>query len=277
MIAALFLAAAQTAAPVSPPAACEDRLVPYGVEAGQDWSLTLAAPGGGSLDYVGAEHLRDPAHPQFAAIDAAYAAARPTVVFYEGPDRGVGADGPDTIRTRGEAAYVRFLARQGQAAVRSLEPPPAEQMKHLIGRFGGENVALFFFVREAVRIRDREGLSGKALDQAVSSLLTKASAMGLMPTGTTADLGWLDAAYARNFPGPPDWRQAKTEWFDPMREDLFTNAINRADSEFRNVWMYRQLTAAVLSGDRVFAVVGRNHVPRQAPALRCALGGTASR
>ena len=48
-------------------------------------------------------------------------------------------------------------------------------------------------------------------------------------------------------------------------------AINRASSEFRNRHMYAVLAGAARSGERVFAVVGRNHVPMQAPALACAL------
>ena len=50
-------------------------------------------------------------------------------------------------------------------------------------------------------------------------------------------------------------------------------AINAASSEARNAHMYRVLSRAALSGERVFAVVGRNHVPMQAEALRCALAG----
>ena len=35
--------------------------------------------------------------------------------------------------------------------------------------------------------------------------------------------------------------------------------------------MYKVLTKAVREGNRVFAVVGRNHIPMQEPALRCTL------
>lgn len=35
--------------------------------------------------------------------------------------------------------------------------------------------------------------------------------------------------------------------------------------------MARLLVETVASGERVIAVVGRNHVPLQAPAIRCGL------
>ena len=54
------------------------------------------------------------------------------IVFYEGPDRGIGSDAEDTIRTRGESGFARFLASQGHAEARSLEPSPGEQMGMLL-------------------------------------------------------------------------------------------------------------------------------------------------
>ncbi|MBA3321606.1 MAG: hypothetical protein H0T45_09230 [Pyrinomonadaceae bacterium] len=47
--------------------------------------------------------------------------------------------------------------------------------------------------------------------------------------------------------------------------------INQESSGYRNLHMFRVLAQAAREGKKVFAVVGRNHVPMQAPALRCAL------
>ena len=74
-----------------------------------------------------------------------------------------------------------------------------------------------------------------------------------------------------------DFISAPSAWFDPAADDAVTGgrfmaAINAASSEVRDVHMYRVLARAARSGERVFAVVGRNHVPMQAEALRCALG-----
>jgi hypothetical protein len=66
--------------------------------------------------------------------------------------------------------------------------------------------------------------------------------------------------------------------FDPLKSSaetggIFTNDVNRASSEFRTRHMYTVLATAAARADRVFAVVGRDHVPAQAAALRCALAG----
>lgn len=275
-------AAALIAADPAALAACETRLLSYEgwtETADTRWSLDLAAPGEGRLVYVGAEHSRDPAAPQFAAIEAAFVEARPTVVFYEGPDRGVGTDARDTIETRGESGYARWLAARDGARVARLEPGPTDQLQALTQRFPADQVMLFFALREAVRLRDREHLTGAALDDAVARLLGQAEglarASGFEPPFT--DLAGLDATYRRHFPDGPDWRAAPEVWFQPTADDAetggrFMGAINAASSAFRNVHMYRVLATAALDGERVFAVVGRNHVPMQAPALACALG-----
>jgi hypothetical protein len=231
---------------------------------------------GERLLVYGARHSRDPEAAQFAEIDALFQTQQPTLVFFEGPDRGVGADPEDSIRTRGESGYLRFLASRAGAPARSLEPPPADQVRHLSGRFPADQVALFFVLREATRMRDREGLSGPALDAAVARMLERAGAMQLLPeaAGTLAGLDALQAAYARYWKTPARWQDARSAWFDPVgrtRDGRFLHALNRADSAYRDQWMYRQLARAALGGERVMAVVGRNHLFVQADALRCAL------
>jgi hypothetical protein len=254
---------------------CLDHVVPYTpgqpVYADSAFGLLLDGPGG-ALHYVGAEHSSDPGHAQFAAIEAAFAAFRPTVVFYEGPERPLEETAEGTIRSFGESGYARFLARAAGVPVARLEPDPAEEFGAVGGTVGMEQGTLFFVLREAARLRDRRGLTGAELDAAIASLLERAAAVGL----PVASLDSLEAAYHRHFTTPADWRDAPAAWFDPFADDAATGgqfmaAANRASSDFRNRHMTRVLAAAARGGGRVFAVVGRNHVPMQAAALRCAL------
>lgn len=262
------------------PAECVARTLDYATwrEApGQQWDYRWSGEVGGALTLIGAEHQRDPAHPQFARIAAAFADAHPDLVFFEGPDRGIGADAEESIRTRGESGHVRFLAAQAGAEVRSLEPSPGQQLGMLLADHPVDRVLLFFVLRETARLRDREGLAGAALDAAVQTLLERSAAMAAQGGLTLpfADLAGLEAAAARYWPGR-DWRALPADWFSPGADDaatggVFLGAINRADSVNRDRHMVRQLIEAARGGRRVFAVVGRNHVPMQAPALDCAL------
>ena len=244
---------------------------------GQEWNYRWSSGENRAVTILGAQHQRDPAHVQFGEIAAAFAQARPTLVFYEGPDRGVGATGEETIRTRGESGYVRFLAAQAGVAARSLEPSPGEQIAMLLAEHPIERVNLFFLLREAARLREREGRTGAALDEAMRMLIARSGQMAAQADLAlpVTDLASLDAAVRRHWP-ERDWRTLPSEWFSPGADDartggLFLAAINRSDSMNRDRHMVARLVEAVRAGNRVFAVVGRNHVPMQRPALDCAL------
>jgi hypothetical protein len=259
---------------------CEAKLVRYEdwVEAPDTaWALDLSrAPG--HLVYIGVEHSRDAEDRQFAMIEQTFAQARPTIVFYEGPDRGIGADGRDTIRTRGESGFVRWLASEAGVPVRTLEPSPIDLFRGLSADYPADQVELFFVLREAARLRDREHVSGPALTSAVGALLSRLQSLVGETTLPFATVSGLETAYASYWNAGPDWRSVPAAWFDPNADDAKTGGrfmakLNAASSERRNVYMYRALATAALAGERVYAAVGRNHVPMQASALRCAITG----
>jgi len=261
----------------TPPTACEARIVHYAgwrEAPGQKWSFA-ATKDGASISVFGAEHSRDPAHAQFAQIAAAFASARPTAAFFEGPDRGLAVTADEAIRTQGESGYLRFLAAEARLQAQSLEPSPGDLMRDLGRQFDGDQVFLFFVLRETARLRDREHLAGEQLDPAVAKLLGKAGplahAAGLKTSIT--DLTSLTSASNRYWPSM-DWRTLPSAWFSPGEgpaDAKFLPAINTAVSETRNLHMVRLFTAAAANGERVFVVVGRNHVPMIVPALECAL------
>ena len=273
----MFAAFAVLLAAAQPPARCPDVLDYAGWREapGQAWDYRWPE-GEPRLVVIGASHSGDPGHPQFARIAAEFAAAKPTLAFFEGPNRGERASAEQTIRETGESGYLRFLAKAAGAKVRTLEPTPAEQFGMLVKAFPADQVLLFFVLRETVRLRDREKLSGDALDAAVAKLLAQAAqaAPGLPFT----DVAGLDAAARRYWPDR-DWRAAEARWIGPGADDAetggrFIGAINRADSTNRNRHMVRIFAEAVNAGERPFVLVGRNHVPMQVAALDCALGGS---
>ncbi len=261
----VFTAAAQTPD-------CLDRVAAYEAAppllAGD--TLRLAGSGGGSLLYVGATHTSDPADPFFERLDEMATRFKPTLVFFEGPDRGVEAGRAETIRALGESGYARFLAAQHGARVARLEPPPQQEFAAVADTLGAERAALFFVLRETARLRDRRGLTGDTLRQAVAELIARAAPLGL----PISSLETLDTLFQRLVTPTTGWEKVPGAWFDPLRFDedaYFFPTANRASSHFRNRHMVTALAEAVTNGERVLAVVGRNHLPSQAPALRCLL------
>lgn len=257
---------------------CETRILDYRTWQAapyQSWHYAGKARAGGAIELFGAEHLRDPAAPQFAEIAAAFAAAKPTLAFFEGPDRGLAENAEAAIRTQGESGYLRSLAASAGIPAHTLEPGPLDQIVSLKGRFPDDAIILFFVLRETARLRDREGRTGADLDAAVAALLQKIEPLAVKAqlASSIHDLPTLAAA-ARTYWPARDWRQLPADWFTPgqgVDEARFLPAINTAVSDFRNVHMVHLFGDAAARGERVFVVIGRNHVPMLAPALDCRL------
>lgn len=239
---------------------------------GQEWDYRSP-----QLAMIGASHSRDPEHEQFARIAASFAEARPTLAFFEGPDRGFKDSAEETIKATGESGYLRHLAARAGIPARSLEPSPVDQLQALAEQFPLDQILLYFVVREATRMRDREGLTGDALEAAVARLLSR---LQPLTAGAGIDLPFSDtdglqSAFSRYWPGR-DWKTAEAYWFQPGADDrrtggVFAAAINRADSTNRNRHLVKLVSEAIASGERPFVVIGRNHVPMVAPALDCLL------
>jgi hypothetical protein len=262
-------------------APCEGKLVSYlnwKETPDTKWSLIISEATGSKLTYIGAQHSDNENDPQFTSIKEAWAQQKPTLAFFEGPDRGTADTESETIKKFGESGYVRYLAKEAGIKTQTLEPGPQDEVNYLLSlkKFTPEQIKLFFILREASRLRDRKGLNEAELKATIAQLIPKAN--NIFPELATVipDMDGLQTAYKKYWTAPANWWQAPVQWFDPLKEGAetggkFTNEINRYNSEFRNLHMYRILTDAVLRGEKVFAVVGRNHVPMQAEAIRCAL------
>ena len=111
---------------------CADRLVSYSdwSEAeGQAWHLDIHVSNGGRLHYFGAVHSSDPKHPQMAEIEERWNQVEPTLAFYEGPNRGIGADAFETISKYGESGYTRYLADQAGHSITPAQSPSGRLLK----------------------------------------------------------------------------------------------------------------------------------------------------
>lgn len=278
LLAPSALTAQQKQAPESTLARCSEKLIPYA-----KWDrvknpirrVNLGSSSKGRLYYFPAGHSSDPADPQFREIERAWSKVKPTIAFYEGPNRPIATTRDETIRQTGESGFVRFLATRDGIEIARLEPPPEDEANFIMQKFTPEQVKLFYVLREAQRLRERRKLPEAELRTAIAQLLERASQIKGIGS-VINNLDELEAAYRRYWKSPEHWWQAPSEWFDPLNSSantggVFTNEINQMSSEYRNRHMYEVLARAALEGKRVFAVVGGNHVPMQEPALRCAL------
>jgi hypothetical protein len=264
--------------PQDPLATCAEKLVPYSSwrEPSSDWLLLQAWNGsGGELYYFGTRHSNDPRHPQLACIEHALESFEPTLLFYEGFEDQIETSRDDTVRRYGEPGFVRYLAAVRGVAATTLEPDPRDEIGHLLPLRPPEQVKIYSLLRETVLRRERLGHSKEEIRDSVGRLARTRIGIPALDSVITS-LAELEEAFERHWPQEPGWSEAPGDWFDPrqssaMTGGLFTNDLERASAEYRDLHMYRLLARAARRGERVFAAVGRTHLPAQEPALRCAL------
>jgi hypothetical protein len=240
----------------------------------RDFALDLQSADGARLIYFGVRHTFDSDDPQFDEVHSAWDRLRPTAAFYEGRTTTVESSRRAAISAWGEPGFVRYLASAAKVPAYSLEPTRETEAQALLRTFTAEQLVLFFVTRAVVADRDRRNLPAGALSALVDRYLAREGALpqflDILP-----DARALHAAFSRWFPGM-ELTAASATWFDPLRTSQetgskFFNDVNRASSAFRDTHMYRVLTQAWKPGARIFAAVGRDHIPAQAAALRCAL------
>lgn len=240
------------------------------------FALDLHGPADVHLVYLGVRHTVDPADPQWGVMEAAWDRLHPSIAFFEGSGTSVGDSPAAAIRDDGEPGLLRFLAARSGVPAHSLEPSREAEAEHLLTRFTGDQVVMFYALRMVNEERREDHVSGPALDTVFALALARTHRAPVL-AGVLADTGALRRAFANEFP-TLDPLSVPDGWFDPNHTSAetgsrFFNDVNRMSSMFRDEYMYSQLAAALqVPGARVFAEVGRDHVPAQAAALRCVLG-----
>lgn len=226
----------------------------------------------GSLYYFGALHLDNPTDAQFDAIKKRWNEFKPTVAFFEGPDRGIGPTDTLTIQRFGESGYVRYLAKQAGIKTVGLEPPPVALYSFLCTNFSQEQVDVYMLTKEAMRLRTRKGLSKTEVEIELNKLIEMFSKM----LGKELAISHPDAlapAFKKYFGNTLNWWEAPVSWFDPQLKDKrFTNQLALLSTSYRDIYMVGILAKHIDNGERVFAVIGRNHVPLQINAIKYAVG-----
>jgi len=259
-------------------ARCESLLVSQQAAAAarkRPYLLHLRASNGAQLTYFGVRHTYDPTDTQFVSMQREFGSLRPTVSFYEGTGAQAPTTADDAVRKDGEPGLARFLAGAAGIPARSLEPSRTDEVAALLRTFSPDDLVMFFALRPMMELRTRQGWAGPRLDSALARQLASVHRVPGLQTALP-DTAALRSAFNGKFPGV-DMLAVPPDWFDPVElseqtaKKLF-NDINYASSMFRDAYMYRLLASSALDPDaRIFAEVGRDHIPAQARALSCAL------
>ena len=164
------------------------------------------------------------------------------------------------------------MAKQLEIPTKSLEPPISDLYTYLVSKHSQVSVDMYMLSKEAMRLRTRKNLKKEELATEITKMLT---IVGKMLGRETAikSTDQLAAVFEQRFGKETAWWDAPASWFDPQaNHDRITNQLAVLSTEYRDVYMVKVLSESVNNGEKVFAVVGRNHVPLQIKAIKYSIG-----
>jgi len=219
----------------------------------------LDAPDGGRVVVFGAEHTKQPDDPQVEIIRAEWLTLRPTVALIESD---LGMMFPmfmDPVRTFGEVGAVHSLARSDGIPTYTWEPPDERVIRSALGQG---------FTREQVALRWVLGPSfsnlryGRPADPEAFVLDTFDERSSVEPIrGILTSMDGVEAAWAREFPNGPDWRDVSDQYGLPGF--LGEIDLNRARDEH----LVSCIAELIDAGERVFVIAGLSHAVKIESAL----------
>ncbi len=236
--------------------------------------LRLDFSNGARLTYIGAMHTNDPDDPQLRNIESAITEAQPEIVLHEGYSWPQSNDLRDAARRYYEPGFTQALATSLGIMTGSLEPVEAELWAEVMSKIPALDYQMYLVTRRVGSWAQHGQNVSQVREQAeryIASLQSRGDAWDIHLPIATFDS--YQAHFAQTWPDL-DFDQIPRDWFNPLLDGsqtggLFINEANRVESNARNVAMFRRIATLVTDGQAIVAVVGRNHVFQQAPALQC--------
>jgi len=222
----------------------------------------------GTLMYYGARHSMDPDDPQMEDIEHHWDDFKPTTAFLEGGIWPLDESRSAAIRNSGEQGLVRFLADRDGARIRSIDPTPQSQARHLLRRFPPDQIKVYFVLLHTM-VMCRSGKQPPSLRyvELILNDFNRIPAFSCSPCNPEEFQRFI----AHTFDEMKDWRSISDLYFYQPAKGRFLVRMHQCLSEFRDRHMLKVLSKAVKNGERIFAVVGHSHVAVQEPVLRTML------
>ncbi len=252
-------------APKSTPAAVSLILSPDGygdvIEShARPYVYAIDAPSNSRVVVFGAEHTYRPDDPQLETIRDEWKTMRPTVALIESDLGMMFPAFMDPVSTFGEVGAVHALARTDGIPTYTWEPPDERIIRSALEQgFTRERVALRWILGPYFsNLRHGRPTDPEAF--VLDTLSDKSDVEGIRGVLTTMDE--VEAAWAREFPSGPDWREVSDQYGLPGF--LSAMDLNRTRDEHLVACVAEMIGA----GERVFVICGSSHAAKIEPALR---------
>lgn len=220
--------------------------------------------GGRAVLTFGAEHTKDPNHPQFAKIDSLWTLFNPDAALVEGRLGFIMKGFMNPVSAHGESAYVQELAKKKGIELYSWDPPVEADVKNTLKYFHKKKAALFYVLRPYFS-NYRFGKPDDPESFVLDYLEKRTKYPGL--EGSLSGIAEIDSLWKADFAGLPDWRETSDAYGWPG----YLNDIARISNTFRDEHLVQCIAELTNKGKRVFAIMGSSHAVKTEKALRVVL------
>jgi hypothetical protein len=219
----------------------------------------------GELVYYGSFHTVNPANPQFNDIEQKWQTLNPTIALCEGNIWPSTNNKINAIRRYGEQGLLSFLAARDKVRMACLEPPATMTLCHLLKYFSVEQIKMYYILRQAAvqRILRRNVEKTGYVKRILSNLSRHMIFKTILATKQEFEKRVRDI-----FPEIRDWRFVPFSYFDIEIHDTWLSRLHLAVNHYRDRHMIKKISRELNRGGRIFALVGKNHVIKQAPILK---------
>lgn len=213
-----------------------------------------------NLVIFGAEHSRDPHHPQIKLIEDEWNKLKPTVTLVEGRLDFLLPGLMDPVENLGEGGYVKYLSQRDDLDIFNWDLSKEQLAKELLRKFEPEQIALAQILNPYFG-QLRHGKPSSP-EEYISEYYKRAEYVNQQDNfKTVID---IDKYWKKYFPEGPDWRDVDDSYGLPGYLDemmIFTN-------DLRNIQLTRVVKELLKKGEKVFLICGSSHAACVEPSFR---------
>jgi len=210
----------------------------------------------GAVYVFGAEHNKDPKHPQVAMMDSAWEIFKPTSAMLEGRLGYLITWLHNPIKTKGESGFTAKKAKRKGIPLYTWESDKQYEVNAFIEKgYHPKLVATFFCLRPY--INNWGSMSKEDQDKELKSIIESRTKKYNALNGSIHSIAEIDSIWKAENPSIASWRNYKhpqNGWPSGKFE-----AIAELSSYVRDEHLCKSIIDQVKKGKRVFVTMGASH------------------
>lgn len=231
----------------------------YDIFGGNDLHL---ATDNKELYWFDVAHRNNPNAPIFRRIENMLTKFNPDLVLVEGGQDAFEGNRDEAIY-EGESAFTTYLAKENAIAVESIEPPFTKQLEYLQSKYPADDILAMYLVRQISSMQFASDNSMWDFDQEVLYQTQFLIDNGLTYDGKTLqDILHTVNTFLPESVNSKNWRDVDIKKMNYVytKENGILYPIYTDVTNFRNIYLIELLREKKITYDRIFIVMGGNHL-----------------